>query len=270
MKNQYTITNAIGRSARFGLALAGLMLLANAASSSARSRKSFRVVTALCYSYEEWSAKYCSGPWASTNHLESLGETGICSAPQPRAISRPEYNRRRRDPHCNQPCHRPARTRCFLRFCLVLDNGNCPCRPSRRLRRINCGFDQQQWSAVTETSCTIDGVQSLAWKVPTIRFINVVSALTYTTRKTTYWRRTGCHVRSGDFSIYLRWRRHVPDARPAFARKHTIHTLAVIGPLSAPWLSPKELLKSPFGGEWRPWTSFNLRPDTPGASLCIA
>src|ERR1700728_5193610 len=86
MKKQIKLTNALTRSRRFGLALAGLMLLAMATSSSAGPVKPAEILAPSSlpygYSYEEWSAKYWQ--WTlgqSTNKFASLGDPGICSGP---------------------------------------------------------------------------------------------------------------------------------------------------------------------------------------------
>ena len=84
MKNQLTLTNVIPRPGRFGPALAGLLLLGIAASSS-----SGQVLPPSSlpygYSYEEWSAKWWQWNLGQyTNHLELVGDPGICRGPASR------------------------------------------------------------------------------------------------------------------------------------------------------------------------------------------
>jgi len=84
MKNQSTLTNVKHRPGRCGSALAALLLLGIAASSS-----SGQVLPPSSlpygYSYQEWSAKFWQYDLGqSTNHLEALGDPGICSGPASR------------------------------------------------------------------------------------------------------------------------------------------------------------------------------------------
>ncbi|MGD0812690.1 MAG: hypothetical protein ABSA83_03725 [Verrucomicrobiota bacterium] len=79
MKNQPKFINVMPRSGQFAAALAGLMLLAITASAPAAE---VLPPSSLPYglSYEEWSAKWWQ--WSlgqSTNHLELVGGPGICS-----------------------------------------------------------------------------------------------------------------------------------------------------------------------------------------------
>src|ERR1039457_2031628 len=84
MKNQSTLTNVKHRPGRCGSALAALLLLGIAASSS-----SGQVLPPSSlpygYSYEEWSAKWWHW-WMgrSTNNLELVGSPGICEGPASR------------------------------------------------------------------------------------------------------------------------------------------------------------------------------------------
>src|ERR1039457_3538516 len=84
MKNQSTLINVIRRPGRFGSALAALLLLGIAASSSLGQVLPPSSLP-YGYSYEEWSAKwwrwYMGG---STKHVELVGSPGICEGPASR------------------------------------------------------------------------------------------------------------------------------------------------------------------------------------------
>jgi hypothetical protein len=245
MKNQFALTNGMPRTGRFGLALAGLMLLAIATSSSAGPAPAEVLPPSSLpygYSYEEWSAKWWE--WTlgqSTNHYESVGNPGICSGPASRVrfpgpstiggeAIHVETN------HITITAGTPL---FFAVFALWNDNGNCPLSAfGTNTAAQLAGFDEQQWSGVTETTCTIDGVSVDGMENPTNSAYNVVSTpFSYTTaeKDNVLVAAFGATCIPGDFTIYPAVAEGVyVMIAPLTPGRHTIHSVAVVGPLDAP------------------------------------
>jgi len=240
MKNQFTLTK-ITFWPGLKSALAGLLLLGIAASASPAEVLPPSSLP-YGYSYEEWSAKFWQ--WTlgqSTNHYESLGNPGICSGPASRVrflgpsivggdAIHIETN------HITIPAGTPL---FFSIFSLWQDNGNCPLSAFTTFTGEQlAAFDEQSWSATTETSCTIDGIAVEGMEEPTNSVYHVISPpFTYTTaeKDNVLVAAFGATCIPGDFSIYPA----VGDGvylmlAPLKPGKHTIHTVAVVGPLSAP------------------------------------
>jgi len=260
MKNNIALVNRIFATSRFGLVLAGLLVLAIARSSSAGPAPEILPPSSLPYgySYEEWSAKFWQ--WTlgqSTNHLESLGDPDICYGPASRVrflgpsriggeAIHIETN------HVTVPAETPL---FFSVFALWQDNGNCPLTAFTTFTADQlAGFDEANWSAVTETTCTIDGVAVSGMDDPTNSVYNVISPpFSYTTadHDNILAGELGATCLPGDFTIYpaVAEGMYVILA-PLSPGKHTIHAVAVVGPLSAPFaLSDKtfEITVLPFG-----------------------
>ncbi|MGA3143313.1 MAG: hypothetical protein ABSF10_09775 [Verrucomicrobiota bacterium] len=178
MKQQLTLSKLIPRPVRFGSALAGLLLLVIAASSS-----SGQVLppSSLPYglSYQEWSAKWWQ--WnlgQDTNYVELVGEPGICTGPASRVLflagapgSITVTN------HVIIPAKTPL---FFTILSAEADNTGCPMTSltADELAAEATGA----WSAVTATTCTIDGVAVAGLDNPTNTIYNVVSPpFSYTT-----------------------------------------------------------------------------------------
>ncbi|HUD82234.1 MAG TPA: hypothetical protein VMQ67_01975 [Candidatus Saccharimonadales bacterium] len=245
MKNQFTLTNGMPRSGRFGLAFAGLLLLAMATSSLAGSPPAPEVLPPSSlpygYSYEEWSAKFWQfNLGQSSEHYALLGVPDICSGPASK-VRFPGPNIIGGDAIHIETNHitMPAGTPLFFPvFCLWQDNGNCPLSAFGTNTAVElAAIDEQNWSAVTETSCTIDGVSVDGMEDPTNSIYHVISPpFTYTTaEKDNVLLTIGATCVPGDFSIYPA----VADGvyvmlAPLKPGKHTIHTVAVIGPANAP------------------------------------
>jgi len=245
MKNQSTLINVIRRPGGCGPALAALLLLVAAASTS-----SGQVLPPSSlpygYSYQEWSAKWWQFALGqSTNHLESLGSPGICRGPASRVrfpgpitigalmVSGPVTN------HVIVPEGTPL---FFSPFSVWQDNGNCPLSAFTTFTADQlAAFDEETWSLVTETSCTIDGVAVAGMEDPTNTIYHVVSPpFSYTTAEqdnmlaAAFGAAASCIP--GDFTIYPA----VADGvyvmvAPLSPGKHTIHIIGVVGPLSAPY-----------------------------------
>ena len=243
MKNQSTLINVIRRPGRFGPALAALLLLGIAASSS-----SGQVLPPSSlpygYSYQEWSAKWWQ--WTlgqSTNHLESLGAPGICEGPASRVrFPGPSLLSAGGSHTVTNHIIVPAGTPLFFPVLnLWSDNGNCPLSAfttftADQLAAMNAG----QWSAVTETSCTIDGVAVAGLDDPINTIYHVVSPpFSYTTAEHDNMLAGffGASCIPGDFTIYPAMADGVYlMLAPLPPGKHTIHTVAVVGPLTAPFV----------------------------------
>ncbi len=227
-------------------ALTGLMLLGIAASSSAGPAPAEVLPPSSLpygYSYQEWSAKFWQ--WTlgqSTKHLESLGETGICDGPAsrvrflgPSLIGGDAIHVVTN--HITVPRETPL---FFAVFALWLDNGNCPLSDFTTFTADQlAAFDEQSLSAVTVTSCTIDGVAVAGMEVPTNSVYHVLSPpFTYTTaeKDNILAGELGATCVPGDLSIYPA----VGDGvylmlAPLSPGKHIIHAVGVVGPLSAPF-----------------------------------
>jgi hypothetical protein len=120
------------------------------------------------------------------------------------------------------------------------DNGNCPLSAfttftADQLAAMNAG----QWSAVTETSCTIDGVAVAGLDDPINTIYHVVSPpFSYTTAEHDNMLAGffGASCIPGDFTIYPAMADGVYlMLAPLPPGKHTIHTVGVVGPVSAPF-----------------------------------
>lgn len=248
MKNQITLTNVIRRPRGFRSALAALLLLGIAASSS-----SGQVLPPSSlpygYSYEEWSAKlwhFMLGQ--STNHLESLGSPDICSGPASRVrfpgpLTIASVGGGQSPPATTNHIIVPEGTPLFFPvLSFWQDNGACPLSAFTTFTADQlAAFVEAQWSLATETSCTIDGVAVAGLEDPTNTIYHVVSTpFSYTTAEhdnmlaAAFGAAAACIP--GDFTIYPA----VADGvylmvAPLSPGKHTIHTLGVLGPLSAPY-----------------------------------
>jgi hypothetical protein len=173
--------------------------------------------------------------------LESLGETGICSGPAsrvrflgPSTIGGDAIHIGTN--HVTVPAHTPL---FFAVFDLWLDNGNCPLSAFTTFTPDQlAAFDEQSWSAVTKTTCTIDGIAVDGMENPTNSVYHVLSPpFSYTTaeKENILAGELGATCVPADFTIYPA----VADGvylmlAPLSPGKHTIHIVAVVGPLSAP------------------------------------
>ncbi len=250
MENRVTITNAIFRPGGFGPVLAGLMLLVVVAWSSPGQVLPPSSLP-YGYSYQEWSAKWWQ--WTlgqSTNHLDSLGDPGICSGlgsrvrfPGPSLIGGDAIHTVTN--HITVPEGTPL---FFPILSLWQDNGNCPLTAFTTFTAEQlAAFDEESWSLTTETTCTIDGAAVAGLDDPINTIYHVVSTpFSYTTAEQDNMLAgfLGASCIPGDFTIYPA----VADGvylmlAPLSPGKHTIHTVGVVGPPSAP------LAKSDITGE---------------------
>jgi hypothetical protein len=240
MKNQFLFTKIMR-----GLkpALAGLMLLGIAVSSSAAPEILPPSSLPYGYSYEEWSAKYWQ--WTlgqSVNNLEPLGDPGVCTGQGsrvrflgPSKIGGDAIHIVTN--HVTIPSGTPL---FFPVFALWEDNGNCPLSAFTTFTAAQlAAFDQETWSAVTETTCIIDGIAVAGMDDPTNSVFNVVSPpFSYTTAENDniLAGELGATCLPGDFTIYpaVAEGLYVMLA-PLSPGKHTIHAVAVVGPASAPY-----------------------------------
>jgi hypothetical protein len=240
MKNQFLFTKKMFwpglKSAWAGLLLLGIAVSSPAAEVLPPSSLPYG------YSYEEWSAKFWQ--WTlgqSTNHLESLGDPDICSglASRVRFLGPSIIGGEAIHIETNHIAI-PAGTPLFFSvFSLWQDNGNCPLSAFTTFTAAQlAAFDQQSWSAVTETTCTIDGIAIEGMDDPTNSVYNVVSTpFSYTTaaKDNILAGEVGATCLPGDFTIYpaVAEGMYLMIA-PLSPGKHIIHAVAVVGPLSAP------------------------------------
>jgi hypothetical protein len=237
MKNQFTLTNVVARSGRVGLALAGLMLLALAASASPAK---VLPPSSLPYglSYEEWSAKWWQ--WylgQSTNHLELVGSTGVCDGPGKSVrflYGAPSTTTAIR--HITISSETPL---FFAVLGFVADNTACPVTDFSSNSAIQLEAEVVGgWSGATLTTCTIDGDPVAGMEDPTNSIYNIVSPpFTYITaeKDNILSLVEGEDCIPGGMSIYPA----VTDGvyvmlSPFKPGRHTLHFVGVVGSLSSP------------------------------------
>jgi hypothetical protein len=197
------------------------------------------------YSYEEWSAKWWQWQLGqSTNDQESLGDPGICHGP----ASRVRFPAGTFAPgsggisivtnHITVPAGTPL---FFPILNTWADNTACPLSAftSYTAEQL-AAFDAESMSAVTETTCTIDGVAVTGLEDPTNSIYNVVSPpFSYTTAEQDNELAGffGEPCIPGGLTVYPAVAQGVYlMVAPLSPGKHTIHTVGVVGPLSAPFV----------------------------------
>ncbi len=230
MKNQLILSKLIARPVRFSLALAGLMMLGIAASSS-----SGQVLPPSSlpygYSYQEWSAKWWQ--WnlgQDTNCVQLVGYPGICEGPASRVrflAGAPGSITVTR--HVIILAGTPL---FFTILSAEADNTGCPMTSftADELAAQAAG----NWSFVTATTCSIDGVAVAGLENPTNTIYNVVSPpFSYTTAEHGNYLPVynGVTCIPGGTTIYPA----VADGvylmlSPLSPGKHTIHFVGEVGP----------------------------------------
>ena len=240
MKKQNTLTKLACPSVRMGLTLAGLMLAATAGSSMAAG---VLAPSSLPYgkSYQEWSAKWWQ--WTleqSTNDLQLVSNplcdpenrvrflagvyipgTGGISV-QTNKITIPE----------NTPLFFPI-------LSVWEDNSGCPSFSTYTADELTA-LAAEQWSAVTATSCTIDGVEVAGLTNPAAtEYLTQASPFSYTTATTdnVLAGLFGEPCAPGGLTIYPA----VADGvyvmiSPLYTGKHKIHIVGIVGPADAPYV----------------------------------
>jgi hypothetical protein len=181
MKNQFRLAIGMARPGLFGLALAGLMLLTVAESSSAAEVLAPSSLP-YGYSYQEWAAKwwqYYLGQ--DTNKLELVGKPDNCKGPASR-VRFLEGNSESvtKTNHITIPTDTPL---FFTVLGFNADNTACPITEFTSLMADQLAAEVVgAWSATTLTTCTIDGVAVAGLEDPTNTIYDVVSApFSYTT-----------------------------------------------------------------------------------------
>jgi hypothetical protein len=236
MKNQYTLTNAIRRSAQFGLAVAGLMLLAITASAAPVEVRS-PSAPSYGYSYAEWSAKWWQ--WSlgqNANHLELVGNPGICSGEGSAvrflagAAFLPETGGA--SAVTNKITIEP-KTPLFLTIISAWDdNSACPTFTSYTAAEL-MDTNAANWAYVSETTCTIDGVAVPGLSNPaTTEYLTVSPAFSYTTATQDNMLAIlfGDSCVPGDLTIYPAVAQGVYlMIEPLPPGKHVIHTVGEVG-----------------------------------------
>jgi hypothetical protein len=234
MKNQLKLSNVMRQPVRCGLVLAGLMLVAMAASSSAAE-----VIppSALPYglSYEEWSAKWWQFYYSqSTNDMPLLGSPDICEGPASRVrFLNGASETTTKTNHVTLPTDTP------LFFAIVgieADNTACPISDfaTNSAEALAAGA-VGAFSAASQTTCTIDEVAVPGLENPTNTIYNVVSPpFSFTTAKehNIVAVAEGEPCLPGDLSVYPA----VADGvylmlSPLSPGRHTIHFVGEMSPL---------------------------------------
>jgi hypothetical protein len=136
-------------------------------------------------SYAEWSAKYWQ--WSlgqATNHIELVGETGVCSGPGSRVRFLAAADIPGQGGVTIKTNHIVLGPDTPL-FITVLsaydDNTGCPTFGSLTAAEL-ADTNAANWTFVTETSCTIDGVAVTGLTDPaTTEYLTVSPPFSYTT-----------------------------------------------------------------------------------------
>jgi hypothetical protein len=243
MKSQFTFTNVVARSGRFALALAGLMTLAIAASASPAE---VLPPSSLPYglSYEEWSAKWWQ--WSlqqPTNHLEVVGASDICTGPASRVrflngVYLPVTGGiTTKTNHVTIDSDTPL---FFTILSIWVDNSGCPTFTSFTANEL-AAQASNEWTAVTVTSCTIDGEAVAGLENPaTTEYLVQASPFSYTTsaKDNVLAGFFGETCVPGDTTIYPA----VADGvylmlAPLKPGKHTIKLVGVVAPGGTPLIT---------------------------------
>jgi len=243
MKSKYILADAIRRAGHYGVALAGLVMLTLTASASG-----VEVLPPSSlpygYSYEEWSAKWWE--WSlgqPTNHLELVGEPGICSGPASRVrflngVYLPVTGGvTSKTNHVTIDSDTPL---FFTILSIWVDNSSCPTFTSFTANEL-AAQASNEWTAVTETSCTIDGEAVAGLENPaTTEYLVQSPAFSYTTSKKDNVLEGffGEPCIPGDMTIYPAVAQGVYlMVAPLKPGKHTIHFVGVVAPGGTPLIT---------------------------------
>jgi hypothetical protein len=243
MKIQSTVTRLLSKPGRFGPALAGLLLLGIAASSS-----SAQVLPPSSlpygYSYQEWSAKWWR--WTlgqSTNHLELVGYPGVCEGSASRVAFLAGVYIPGSGGISIETNHVTilAGTPLFFPILSVwVDNTGCPTNSFTSLTADELAAEAAgEWSAVTVTTCTIDGVPVAGLDNPTnTSYLVQAPPFSYTTAEHgTVLEDFGEPCIPGGLTVYPA----VADGvylmlSPLSPGRHSIHFVGVVGPVGSPFV----------------------------------
>ena len=232
------LLNSIRRPAQIVLASAGLWLAASTAFASAPQ---VLPPSDLPYglSYQEWSAKWWQ--WnlgRNTNKVAFVGNPEICQGPGTRVrfllgAPGPITTTRKVSVATGTP----------LFFCVLsaeADNVDCPVFTSYTADQL-AAEAEGNWSAVSETTCTLDGVAVPGLDNPTnSEFLVLSPAFSYTTSEkgNAVEEIQGVTCVPGDATVYPAVAEGIYIMLAPLSRgKHTIHTVAVVGPASAPYFT---------------------------------
>jgi hypothetical protein len=228
MKNQCIVT-----------ILGGMMLLATAGTASAAAEVLPPSSLPYGYSYEEWSAKWWQFYYnQSTKNTPVIGSPDICEGEASRVLFLDGEPTSTTATH-----HVTIRSYNPLFFAILgfeADNTSCPLdtfgtnSAATLESEVVGGFN----SLVTSTTCTIDGVEVAGLEDPTNSIYDVVSpAFSYTTAKKDNIPAVaeGEPCLPGELTVYPT----VADGiylmvSPFSPGRHTIHFVAVAGPVSSP------------------------------------
>jgi hypothetical protein len=240
MKNQQILRKLA--SARLGLALAGLTVLATSGISAAAE---VLPPSSLPYgkSYQEWSAKWWQ--WTleqSTNDLQLVSGTDQCSllGDRVRFLAGVYIPGTGGISVQTNTVYIPENTPLFFPILSVwVDNSACPTFTSFTADEL-AAQAAGEWSAVTVTSCTIDGVAVAGLNDPaTSEYLTQAAPFSYTTaaKDNILAGLYGVPCVPGGLTIYPA----VADGvylmvAPLWTGKHKIHIVGIVGPADAPYV----------------------------------
>jgi len=239
VKNQHILTKIA--SARLGLTLAGLMLAATAGSSMAAEVLS---PSSLPYgkSYSEWSAKWWQ--WTleqSTNDLQLVSGGDPCSelGSRVRFLSGVYIPGSGGISVQTNKVTIPENTPLFFPILSIWDdNSGCPfsTNTAAELTATVVG----EWSVVTVTTCTIDGVEVGGLENPTnTEYLTQAYPFSYTTatQDNVLAGLFGVPCAPGGLTIYPAVANGVYlMVSPLWVGKHKIHIVGIAGPADAPYV----------------------------------
>lgn len=239
MKKHITLKQLLFKPGRLAAALTALLLSAVAVSTSAQVLPPSSLPFGL--SYQEWSAKWWQ--WdleQSTKHLELVGGPSICDGPASRVqFLLGAYLTGGVATQTNKITI-PAGTPLFFPILSVWsDNSGCPTFTSFTADELTAQVEGL-WSAVSLTSCTIDGSPVAGLSDPTNNvYLVQAPAFSYTTAEhdNVLAGEFGDTCIAGGTTIYPA----VADGvflmlSPLSPGKHVIHAIGKVGPLTDPFV----------------------------------
>jgi hypothetical protein len=198
------------------------------------------------FSYQEWSAKFWE--WSlsqATNHVEKTGASGVCTGPASRVRFLNVVDIPGTGGGVSVKTNKLSIERDTPLFFPILsvydDNTTCPVSAFGSLTAAELtDTNASMWTAVTVTSCSIDGVAVAGLEDPaTTEYLVVSPPFSYTTaeKDNVLAGFFGEPCIPGDLTVYPAVAEGVfLMISPLSPGKHTIHCIGVVGPATAPFV----------------------------------